>query len=116
MGAENLVPEEDSAEAQTLRRLFAEILGIASVGPDDSFIALGGDSVTTLRLVTRAREAGLEIGIEDVFESGTVGQLAAVARAAGNRAAGPPAAVEPSADMTPPSQEELDDIAAEMRG
>ncbi|WP_254389558.1 phosphopantetheine-binding protein [Streptomyces sp. AC550_RSS872] len=111
MGAEGLVPEEDTAEAQMLRRLFAEILGVGSVGPDDSFIALGGDSVTMLRLVTRAREAGLEIGIEDVFESGTVGRLAAVARAAG-----PPAAVEPSADMTLPSQEELDDIAAEMRG
>ncbi|MDN0197614.1 phosphopantetheine-binding protein [Streptomyces sp. S.PNR 29] len=114
MGAEDLVPEEGTGEEKVLRRLFAEILGVASVGPDDSFVALGGDSVAIMRLVARAREAGLEIGVQDVFESGTVSALAAAARAAGNRTAETPGA-GPAPGMEPLSQEELDDIEAEMK-
>mgnify|MGYP002653310411 CR=1 FL=1 len=39
--------------------LFADVLGVERVGIDDSFFALGGDSIASIQLVARARKAGL---------------------------------------------------------
>jgi thioesterase domain-containing protein len=50
--------------------VFASVLGRAA-GPRDSFFALGGDSMRVIKLVRRARRAGLVISPEDVFERQT---------------------------------------------
>ncbi|MEU9118006.1 condensation domain-containing protein, partial [Streptomyces sp. NPDC048483] len=62
-----------------LCELFAEVLGLATVGADDSFFDLGGDSILSIQLVSRARQAGLVITPRDVFEHKTVQALAAAA-------------------------------------
>uniref|UniRef100_UPI000593D0F5 amino acid adenylation domain-containing protein n=1 Tax=Nocardia concava TaxID=257281 RepID=UPI000593D0F5 len=62
-----------------LAGLFAELLGRERVGVDDSFFALGGDSIIALRLVSQARAAGLEFSAREVFEHKTVAGLATVA-------------------------------------
>ena len=54
---------------------------MARVGIDDSFFALGGDSIMSIQLVSRARKAGLEITPRAVFQHRTVDALAAVAKA-----------------------------------
>ena len=59
--------------------LFAEVLGVARVGIDDNFFALGGDSIMSIQLVSRARQAGLVITPRAVFQHQTVAALAAVA-------------------------------------
>ncbi|QEU88460.1 non-ribosomal peptide synthase/polyketide synthase [Streptomyces viridosporus] len=59
--------------------LFAEVLGLPSVGVDDGFFDLGGDSIVSIQLVARARRAGLLLTPRDVFEHKTVEALAAVA-------------------------------------
>ncbi|MFC4065293.1 amino acid adenylation domain-containing protein [Actinoplanes subglobosus] len=64
---------------ETLAGLFAEVLGLPSVGVDDSFFTLGGDSIVSLQLVARARTAGLRITPRQIFELRTVAALAAVA-------------------------------------
>lgn len=69
-------------EEECLRRLYAEVLKADSVGLDDSFFNLSGDSVAVMRRVGRAQAAGLRIGVRDVFESKTARELAWVARAA----------------------------------
>lgn len=57
--------------------LFATLLGHDRVGVDDSFFDLGGHSLVATRLVTAIRsDCGVELGIRDVFELGTVGRLA----------------------------------------
>ena len=57
--------------------LFSELLGHDRVGVDDSFFDLGGHSLVATKLVTAIRsECGVEVGIRDVFELGTVGLLA----------------------------------------
>ncbi|MEU7575985.1 amino acid adenylation domain-containing protein [Streptomyces sp. NPDC041068] len=59
--------------------LFAEALGVERVGADDSFFALGGDSILSMMLVSAARRAGLAITARQVFEHRTPAALALVA-------------------------------------
>ena len=67
-------------QEEVLCALYAEVLGVARVGIDDSFFALGGDSIMSIQLVSRARKAGLLIRARSVFEHKTVFGLAAVAQ------------------------------------
>ncbi|MCY0963274.1 non-ribosomal peptide synthetase, partial [Streptomyces sp. H27-H5] len=60
-----------------LAELFAEVLGLPEVGAEDSFFTLGGDSITSVRLVGRARLAGLVLTPREVFAHKTVEALAA---------------------------------------
>ena len=69
-------PARNDREA-LLARLFAEALGLGTVGIDDSFFDLGGDSITTMHLVTLAHDAGLAVTPRHVFEHRTVAALAA---------------------------------------
>ncbi|AHH18280.1 non-ribosomal peptide synthetase [Nocardia nova SH22a] len=64
---------------QLIADLFAQILGLDRVGADDSFFALGGDSILSIQLVARAKAAGVNLSTQDVFEQKTVAALAAVA-------------------------------------
>src|SRR5262249_57137126 len=56
-----------------------EVLGVERVGIDDNFFALGGDSIVSIQLVSRARKVGLAITPRAVFEHQTVAGLAGVA-------------------------------------
>ncbi|WP_377237684.1 AMP-binding enzyme, partial [Planobispora takensis] len=67
------------AREAVLCGLFAEVLGVASVGVEDGFFDLGGDSILVIQLVARARAAGLVIAPRDVFAHQSVRGLAAVA-------------------------------------
>ncbi|GAB3897720.1 hypothetical protein GCM10029964_081030 [Kibdelosporangium lantanae] len=59
--------------------IFADVLGVSTVGIDDGFFELGGDSIITIQLVSRARRAGLRFSPKDVFTHPTVEALAALA-------------------------------------
>ncbi|MFB7270063.1 amino acid adenylation domain-containing protein [Streptomyces sp. NPDC056244] len=59
--------------------VFAEVLGLERVGAEDDFFALGGDSIMAMRLVSRARAAGLRITPRLVFQHRTVAGLSTVA-------------------------------------
>jgi len=68
----------ESPEEELLCGLFAEVLGVPQLGPDEDFFDLGVDSIVTIRLVLGARKAGLPLKARDVFEHQTVMQLATV--------------------------------------
>ncbi|MEV5013905.1 non-ribosomal peptide synthase/polyketide synthase [Streptomyces sp. NPDC053780] len=62
---------------ELLCTLFAEVLGLSAVGIDDGFFDLGGDSILSIQLVSRARAAGLALAVRDVFEYQSAAELAA---------------------------------------
>ncbi|MFJ6194943.1 amino acid adenylation domain-containing protein [Micromonospora sp. NPDC092111] len=68
-----------TARETLLAGLFAEVLGLDTVGADESFFDLGGDSIVSIQLVSRARRAGLSFSPRDVFVHRTVAGLAAAA-------------------------------------
>ncbi len=93
---------------------FAEVLGLDRVDADADFFALGGDSVSSLRLVGRLVRDGLDLTVRDVFTHRTPERLAAAARPA---APPDPAPREPEggefADLLSP--DEFADLAQAWR-
>ncbi|HVC93235.1 MAG TPA: amino acid adenylation domain-containing protein [Pirellulales bacterium] len=62
-----------------LTDIWAQVLSVERVGIDDNFFELGGDSIQTIQVVSRARQAGIQITAKQFFEHQTIGQLAAIA-------------------------------------
>ena len=61
-----------------LAELWQHVLGLQQVGIDDNFFELGGDSIVSIQLAGRARQAGLQLSPRQLFEHPTVAQLAQV--------------------------------------
>ncbi|WP_158634511.1 non-ribosomal peptide synthetase [Amycolatopsis sp. WAC 01375] len=59
-----------------LCEVFAEVLGLARVGVEDSFFELGGDSISSMQVASRARRDGLSLTPRQVFEHRTPERLA----------------------------------------
>ncbi|CAM5713038.1 non-ribosomal peptide synthetase [Mycolicibacterium aubagnense] len=63
---------------RTVAGLFADLLGVDQVGADDSFFELGGHSLLATKLVAAIRaRCNADIGVREVFELGTVAEIAA---------------------------------------
>ncbi|EUA37384.1 phosphopantetheine attachment site family protein [Mycobacterium avium subsp. avium 2285 (R)] len=78
----------ESPTEEILAGIYAEVLGVQRVGVDDSFFDLGGDSLTTMRLITAINSAlDTDLPVRTVFEAPTIAQLAPrIAQSAGGLA------------------------------
>jgi amino acid adenylation domain-containing protein len=69
-------PRLDSA-AEAIADVWRDLLGVATFGPDDDFLSLGGDSLIAVRIAARLRQRlGCEVAPSAVFREGTVARLA----------------------------------------
>ncbi|MFD5467621.1 amino acid adenylation domain-containing protein [Kitasatospora sp. NPDC127059] len=93
--------------------ILAEVLGTATVGIDEDFFTLGGDSIRSIQVVSRARKAGLALTTRDVFTHKTAAALARIAEEAGAEAAEPVPA-EPAGSLIELSDDELADLEIEL--
>ncbi len=64
---------------ERLAAIWREVLGIAAVGVHDNFFEIGGDSILSILVVSRAAEAGLRFTTRQIFQYQTLAELAAVA-------------------------------------
>ncbi|MDB9524397.1 amino acid adenylation domain-containing protein [Oscillatoria sp. CS-180] len=77
--------ESETAEAlpqtlieQRLADIWASVLRLETVGLNDNFFDLGGDSILALQMVSRAAQAGLSISPRQIFQHQTIAELATV--------------------------------------
>ncbi|MGH3640745.1 MAG: amino acid adenylation domain-containing protein, partial [Mycobacterium sp.] len=69
-------PRPTDPLVQSICEIFADLLGVPSVGADADFFALGGDSIVAMGLISRARKLGLRLRPRDVFSLRTPAALA----------------------------------------
>jgi amino acid adenylation domain-containing protein len=72
---------ESNAE-RTLAQIWADLLQLdpKQLGPDDDFLALGGDSIVAMRAVAIARIKGLGLTVSDIFTTPKLREMAQSAR------------------------------------
>jgi amino acid adenylation domain-containing protein/non-ribosomal peptide synthase protein (TIGR01720 family) len=61
-----------------LAEIWSSVLGVEGVGREDNFFALGGDSILSLQIVSRARARGWKVTPRQLFERQSIARLAAV--------------------------------------
>jgi len=73
--------EPRSPAEKSLAEIWSSVLGhrFESIGLDDNFFNLGGDSLSSLRIVAKARACGLRVTVRKIFSHPTVRALALVA-------------------------------------
>lgn len=91
-GAAPAVRADDGSPEAALCALIADLLELPGVSPDDDFFTLGGDSIVSIQLTSKAREAGLSLSPRQVFELRTPAALAA----AGTQAQAPRRLADPA--------------------
>jgi amino acid adenylation domain-containing protein/non-ribosomal peptide synthase protein (TIGR01720 family) len=74
VGAAYVAPSGPVEEA--LAAVWADVLSVPRVGAQDNFFALGGDSILSMQVVARARQAGYRFTTRDLFVHQTPASLA----------------------------------------
>ncbi|ODA82518.1 hypothetical protein RJ55_01025 [Drechmeria coniospora] len=70
--------EVESLVERQIQAVWAQVLGIdpSHIGADDSFIALGGSSISAMKMASEARKIGLRLTVADIFRCPTLAGLA----------------------------------------
>lgn len=81
---ETLVAETDGEGAstraeQTLAEIWADVLGVKSIGVRDDFFELGGDSIAALIVIARAKQRGLTVLPDELLSLRQIQSVAAAA-------------------------------------
>ncbi|MES1240102.1 MAG: amino acid adenylation domain-containing protein [Acidobacteriota bacterium] len=104
-GTDCVAPRTPTEEL--LAAVWSEVLGVARIGVQDDFFALGGDSISAHRIVARVRRSGfVDIGdVADIFAHPTVERLARRLETVGKGSddAGPALRREPRSGPLPAS-------------
>ncbi|MEU3026957.1 amino acid adenylation domain-containing protein, partial [Streptomyces incarnatus] len=98
-GTDHTAPRDTTEE--TLATVWADVLGIERVGVHDNFFDLGGDSILSIQVVSRARQNGLHLTSRLLFLHQTIATLAPVVTTETRPSATAPAQVSGRVELTP---------------
>lgn len=59
-----------------IMELWKELLGLESIGINDNFFHIGGDSILSIQFIAKARKAGILITPNQIFDYQTISELA----------------------------------------
>ncbi|KAK1704025.1 hypothetical protein BDP67DRAFT_624154 [Colletotrichum lupini] len=82
------VKEQPQSQAEAnMQTVWAGVLGVKTetIGLDDNFFRIGGDSITAMKMVPAARQFGLHISVAHVFRAPILRDLASQAAASGQQ-------------------------------
>jgi non-ribosomal peptide synthase protein (TIGR01720 family) len=68
-----------------LCRIWQELLKVELIGIEDNFFTLGGDSILSIQVISRANQAGIQISTRQLFEHQTIAALSQQCGQAGQR-------------------------------
>jgi amino acid adenylation domain-containing protein len=90
--ATEFVAPRDVTE-QILAKTWRDVLEVQSVGVNDNYFELGGDSIRSISILAKAHQCGLELSLQELFQHPTIAGLAALARPSDAKA--PPSQTQP---------------------
>jgi len=102
-----------TSEEQVLAGIWGEVLGVERPGIHDNFFAVGGDSILSMQIVSRAARAGFELTPRDVFQHQTIAELAAVARPSQTRTHAASRQSQGPAPLSPAQQQFFEDVTVD---
>ncbi|MCP5048769.1 MAG: non-ribosomal peptide synthetase, partial [bacterium] len=84
---EEITAGSDYAAPQTpveikLAEIWTEVLGRETIGLDDNFFEIGGDSIKVIQIVSRMGNAGYKLETKDVLRNPQIGRLAPLVKKA----------------------------------
>ncbi|MED3729577.1 condensation domain-containing protein, partial [Priestia filamentosa] len=65
---------------QILSVIWERVLGLKRIGIHDNFFEIGGDSILSIQIVSRVKQAGLQLTPKQIFEHQTIAELAQVVK------------------------------------
>jgi non-ribosomal peptide synthase protein (TIGR01720 family) len=107
---QRMLPEQEfvaprSGVEELLCSIWAEVLQVERVGIHDNFFDLGGDSILSIQVIARAREAGLLLTPKQLFQHQSIAALAALQEQSGAgsrvRPTAPPGPASGAVPLTP---------------
>ncbi|KAL2911426.1 hypothetical protein HK105_209105 [Polyrhizophydium stewartii] len=103
MHVEIVVDALQTDTERVLAAVWSQVLGVqvADIGRATSFFALGGDSISAIRLVAKAKQQGLTLSSALIFKAPTLAKMALAATVTETRAAVSSAPVTGSVALTP---------------
>ena len=108
--------EEPQGELErSLAQIWRDLLKVERVGRQDNFFELGGHSLLIVQMKERLRRVGLNAEVRNVYESGTLADLAGRLTAESSAGADiPPNRIPPAAPRITPDMLTLIDLAQEQ--
>ncbi|MGI9553192.1 MAG: amino acid adenylation domain-containing protein [Aurantibacter sp.] len=71
-------PENETQKK--LVEIWEDVLNFSPVGIHDNFFEIGGDSISSIQIISKARKAGIELQPNQIFENQTIATLALFAK------------------------------------
>lgn len=73
--SETTFTEPSSEVEQQLVSIWEEVLNFSPISVNDNFFEIGGDSILSIQIVAKARQAGIELTTNQLFENQTIKEL-----------------------------------------